>query len=216
MKRNRIEIATRLLNDALTADYETIRQKRIEATEKKKAEILAGDTANDFLKSFVQFSANQAIKPASEYKAAAIKKHFENHAGHCAECHRALDDLVLPLDTKEKKVYGFLCDTSRTSEITRLTACVLHTKELKGKAYTAKQCPACDVLFKSYSDSNYCSLACRSWFDYHQRKPQKQTAICKNCDNDFLPKRADSVFCGTTCRVTYWRMAKRQIDLFNV
>lgn len=200
MKRNRIEIATRLLNDALTADYETIRQKRIDSITDK----------------WLQFFIDDAHKPASEYKAAAIKKHFEHHAGHCAECHRQLDDLVLPLDTSVKSEQR----NSRTGHydytITRLTACVLHTKELKGKVYTAKQCPACDVLFKSYGDSKFCSLACRSWFDYHQRKPQKQTAICKNCDNEFLPKRADSVFCGTTCRVTYWRMAKRQIDLFSV
>lgn len=197
MKRNRIEIATRLLNDVLTADYETIRQRRIDSITDK----------------WLQFFIDDAHKPASEYQAAAIKKHFEHHAGHCAECHRPLDDLVLPLDTNLKKdcgKWGF------KYEIVRLTACVIHTKELKGKVYTSKECAACGVLFKSYSDSNYCSLACRSWFDYHQRKPQKQTAICKNCDNDFLPKRADSVFCGTNCRVTYWRMAKRQIDLFNV
>lgn len=188
MKRNRIEIATRLLNDVLTADYETIRQRRIDSITDK----------------WLKWCIDDAHKPASEYKAAAIKKHFEHHAGHCAECHRPLNDLVLPLDTSVK------------SKITKLTACVIHTKELKGKVYTGKECAACGVLFKSYSDSNYCSLACRSWFDYHQRKPQKQTAICKNCDCEFMPKRTDSLFCGTTCRVTYWRMAKRQIDLFNV
>lgn len=212
MKRNRIEIATRLLNDVLTTDYETIRTQTIEAAETKKAEILVDDTASDFIKACFS-NIEGTKKPASEYKAAAVKKHFEHHAGHCAECHRSLGDLVLPLDTKVKKdcgKWGF------KYEIVRLTACVLHTKELKGKIYTAKQCPACDVLFKSYGDSQFCSLACRSWFDYHQRKPQKQTAICKNCDNDFLPKRADSVFCGTNCRVTYWRMAKRQIDLLNL
>jgi hypothetical protein len=212
MKRNRIEIATRLLNDVLTADYDAIRTQAIEAAEIKKAEMLASETTPEWLKqSFSNIDSTK--KPASEYQAAAIKKHFENHAGHCAECHGALDDLVLPLDTKEKKdcgKWGF------KYEITRLTACVLHTKELKGKTYTAKQCPACDVLFKSYGDSKFCSIACRSWFDYHQRKPHKQTAICKNCDCEFMPKRTDSLFCGTTCRVTYWRMAKRQIDLFSV
>lgn len=199
MKRNRIEIATRLLNDVLNADYETIRQKRIDSITDK----------------WLQFFIDDAHKPTSEYKADAIKKHFEHHAGHCAECHRPLNDLVLPLDTSVKSEHR----NSRTGfydyKITRLTACVLHTKELKGKTYKGKECAACGVFFKSYSDSNYCSLACRSWFDYHQRKPQKQTAICKNCDNEFLPKRADSVFCGTNCRVTYWRMAKRQIDLFS-
>lgn len=210
MKRNRLEIATKLLNEILTADYEVIRTQTIEAAERKKIEILADDTVSDSIKSWFT-NTSHAYKSASEYKAAAIKKHFEHHAGHCAECYKPLDDLVLPLDTREKRdcgKWGF-----KYENVYR-TACLVHTKELKDKVYTGKRCKACGVAFSSWSESNYCSLACRSWADYHQRKPQKKMVICKNCDKDFLPKRADSVFCGTNCRVTYWRMTQRQFDLF--
>ncbi len=81
------------------------------------------------------------------------------------------------------------------------------------------KCAACDAEITDYTNRSgaiYCSDTCRTQSRSLHRQARYQAVThdsidCSHCSESFTPKRSDSRFCSTKCRVAAHRL-KAQID----
>jgi hypothetical protein len=191
--RDRVAIAALNLDKISQTDYRLVRKRAIDFF---KNQHLTG-----WLKVALKRSAYQS---ADDRKAEAVKTHYTYHAGHCAECQAPLIDFVYPLDSQTEFKRG-----RRTMlEIVRRYACNDHAQRLTTKSYSVKSCAVCGVGFEAFGASGYCSPACRSYDGYQKRRTVLEPRQCTACDAEFVPKRADSVYCSGKCRTASHRRRK--------
>lgn len=214
MSKDRLADSAKSLEKILSTDYEKLRLEQITEAE------------NSPDNGFKKYRLENAKTPASEKKQHALKKHFSYYAGHCCECYKPLEKHIFPHDVNEKhdrgeeKKIGFSGDVLPRYywRLVRMVACEEHQKRLKDKEYKVFSCLNCRAVFTSYSefkvfkkvdpkysDIGYCSLACRSFYNYQLRKAKKNTIPCQCCKTEFIPKRKDAVFCSGKCRTASHR-----------
>lgn len=194
--RDRVAIAAKQLQKIYETDYESERQKDIER---------ASTVSGEWRESMIAF----AHRSAEERKEGDLKTHFSYHAGHCAECEKPLEYFIYPLDRRIKVDRGRWGFEWKTENV---YACEAHTQQLKGQTYKISECPVCHTPFKSASESRFCSTACRSFHDYHERNPKKyKPKRCAQCDQAFLSARSDSLYCCGTCRVAHHRATRKTV-----
>jgi len=62
-------------------------------------------------------------------------------------------------------------------------------------------CKNCNIIFKSYRNSKFCSIDCRN--NYISKNKYNKILNCKFCNKQFKSNRKSNIFCSTSCSSRY-------------
>jgi len=72
-------------------------------------------------------------------------------------------------------------------------------------AMREKNCQGCGRFIYGYHPKPYCAPRCESKASYERNKKQPVPIQCLRCQETFTPKRTDTKYCSTKCRVAAHR-----------